>query len=311
MKKLDISKATRMFHNTGFLVRKHSPVLFVIAGTVGVVASAVIACKATTKLNDVLEQSKEAIDQVHTASEKPEILPEGTVYTDDDVKNDLRIIYVQTGIKLVKLYGPSVALGILSLSSILMSNRILSKRNVALAAAYSAVDKGFKDYRSRVVDRFGEQIDKELRYNLKVKEVEKITIDENGEEQKTTDLVEVAEVDKYSEYAKFFTDDNPYWTKDAEYNLMFLRQQQSYANDKLKRVGRVFLNEVYEALGIPKTKAGQVVGWVYDENSPLGDNYIDFGIYDANTIANSYFVNGYEKSILLDFNVDGNIWDLM
>ena len=64
-------------------------------------------------------------------------------------------------------------------------------------------------------------------------------------------------------------------------------------------------------LGIPRTRAGQIVGWIYDKKNPIGDNYVDFGIYDTNKEANRNFVNGYERTILLDFNVEGNILELM
>ena len=73
----------------------------------------------------------------------------------------------------------------------------------------------------------------------------------------------------------------------------------------------MFLNDVYEMLGIPKTKAGYVVGWIYDKNHPVGDNEVDFGIFDMEREKNRDFVNGYERTILLDFNVDGNILDMM
>ena len=92
---------------------------------------------------------------------------------------------------------------------------------------------------------------------------------------------------------------------------MFLLRQQNYANDLLKSKGHLFLNEVYDMIGIPRTKAGQVVGWIYDEKNPVGDNFVDFGIIDIHKERNRAFMNGYEKNVLLDFNVDGNILNLM
>jgi hypothetical protein len=91
---------------------------------------------------------------------------------------------------------------------------------------------------------------------------------------------------------------------------MFIKAQERYANDLLKAKKRVFLNEVYEMLGLPRTKAGQIVGWVYNPENSKGDNYIDFGLYSDN-LSYSDYVNGFDQAILLDFNVDGNIWDLM
>ena len=233
-------------------------------------------------------------------------------YTEEDSKKDLAIVYAQTGLQFVKLYGPSVALGIVSLGCILTSNNILRKRNVALAAAYATVDKGFKEYRNRVVERFGKELDKELRFGIKAKEVEEIVVNEKGEEEVVKKTVNVADdPNEYSDYARIFDCGCSGWTKDPELNLYYLKQQQNYANDRLKAEKYLFLNDVYKMLGFPATKAGQVVGWVYDEENPVGDNFVDFGIYNINSGKARDFVNGYERSIVLDFNVDGNIWELM
>ena len=193
----------------------------------------------------------------------------------------------------------------------LASNNILRKRNIALAAAYATVDTSFKEYRNRVIDRFGKELDRELKYNIKSKEIEETVVDDKGKEKTVKKTIEVADPNTYSDYARFFDDGCIGWDKDAEYNLMFLKQQQNYANEMLKSKGHLFLNEVYDMLGIPRTKAGQVVGWIYDEKNPVGDNFVDFGLYDMHREAVRDFVNGYERTILLDFNVDGNIWELM
>lgn len=310
MKTNTMNKLTRSFHNVGFKLKKHSPEILVVAGTVGVVASAVMACKATLKVTEVIDEAKENIEKIHAVANDES---KADIYTEEDAKKDLSIVYVQTGIKMVKLYGPAVALGALSLTGILASNNILRKRNIALAAAYATVEKGFKEYRGRVIERFGDRIDYELRHNIKVKEIEKTITDENGEEKTVKETVDTVDtvLSQYSDYAKFFDVGNPYWEKDPEYNLMFLKQRERYANEKLQSNGFLFLNEVYEMLGIPKTKAGQIVGWIYNKENPVGDNYVDFGIYDIHKQANRDFVNGYERTILLDFNVDGNIWDMM
>lgn len=319
MKKLDVSKLTRRINKVGFVVKKHSPEILVVAGIAGTVASTIMACKATTKVSTIMNESKEQINQIHDCMGNEDLKASGK-YTEEDGKKDLVIVYTQTGVKLVKLYGPAVALGILSVGCILTSHRILSKRNIALAAAYATVDKGFKEYRSRVVDRFGETIDRELKYNIKAKEVEIVETDENGNEKTVTKAVNVVDPSDVSEYARFFEEytkdekgnviKNTYWQPDNEYNLVFLKQTERYANERLRSKGILFLNEVYEMLNLPKSKAGQIVGWVYNEKEPVGDNFVDFGLYRDN-LSYSDFVNGYEPAILLDFNVDGNVWEMM
>lgn len=299
----------RTLSKAGFQIKKHSPEILIVAGIAGVVTSAVMACKATTKINDILDQTKEEVGKVNDALANEKI-PED-VYSKEDAKKDLAIIYIQTGVKLVKLYGPSLILGALSITSILASNNILRKRNVALAAAYAAIDNSFKEYRGRVIERFGKDLDRELKYNIKAKEISETTVDENGKETTVTKTVPVVESEEPSDYARFFCEGCAGWTKDPEMNLVFLKQQQNWANELLKTRGHLFLNEVYDMLGIERSKAGQVVGWVYDETNPNCDNYVDFGIYDIYNERKRAFVNGWERSILLDFNVDGDIYSLL
>lgn len=295
----------------GLKLKKYSPEILVVVGVVGVVSSAVMACKATTKAGDILEEAREKLDNIHEAEELGKV--RDVDYTLEDAKKDTTIVYVQTGLKFAKLYGPSVILGALSITSILASNNILRKRNVALGAAYAAIDKSFKEYRGRVVERFGDAVDRELKYNIKAQKIDDIEVDpETGKEKKVKKTINVVGSDlECSPYAKFFDEGSEYYEKDPERNLFFLRAEQNYANDKLRARGYLTLNEVYERLGIPTTKAGQIVGWVYDLDKPNGDNYVDFGIYDIYREKNRDFVNGYERSILLDFNVDGDILDLI
>lgn len=332
MNKTDIlNKVSRSFHKVGFEIKKHSPEILAAAGVIGTVASGIMACKATTKVNDILEEAKENINDIHMVSVAAgfEELSEDVdvdyakklkalskqesvqSYTSDDAKKDLAITYAKTGLKFVKLYAPSVILGVFSLGCLLTSNNILRKRNVALAAAYATVDKGFKEYRNRVVERFGKEVDHELRYNVKAKEIEKTVVDEKGKEKTVKETVNVIDPsDAVDDFNRFLFDEtNPNYKKVDDYNMMFLRSQQSYFNDLLVARGHVFLNEVLDALGIDRTKAGSVVGWVYDPNDKTRDNYIDFGIFDYTDQNKRNFIDGAERSIMLTFNVDGYILD--
>lgn len=312
MKMLQISDSmSRSFNRLGLQVKIHSPEILVMIGIAGAFTSAVMACRATLKVNNIVSEAKEQIDSVHAVMEG-DAAQENPKYSEKDAKKAVAIIYAKTGLEFVKLYGPSVALGTASVVSILTSNHILRGRNLAMAAAYTAVDTGFKEYRNRVIERFGEELDKELRYNIKAKEVEETITDEKGKTEVVKKTVNVAELEKkncYSQYARCFDNGCLGWDKDPEYNLMVLRKQQDHANDLLRRNGYLFLNDVYDMLGIPRSRAGQVVGWTYDEENPKGDNYVDFGIYDLYKEGCRDFVNGYEYSIWLDFNVDGIILD--
>lgn len=308
--KLDVLKRT--INKTGLKVQKHSPEILVVAGIVGVVTSAVLACKATTKLSTITKNTKEQVEEINKYVDDKGYSEE---YTEEDHKKDMRIVYTKSALKVVKLYAPSVILGSLSIVSILASNNILRKRNVALAAAYTVVDKSFKEYRKNVIDRFGDELDKELKYGVKTEEIEKVVVDENGKETIQKEKIKYIDKDinNISDYARFFDDGNYGWEDDAESNLFFLKKQQEYANMKLQKQGYLFLNDVYDMLGIPRSQAGQLVGWIYKENeeNENGDNFVDFGIYNVKRKGNRDFVNGYIPTVLLDFNVDGNILDLI
>ena len=303
-----IATLTRTFNRTGLKIKKHSPEILLATGTVGIVASTVMACKATLKVEEIVDEAKEKIDTIHNVSADPAMAEK---YSEEDGKKDLAIVYTQTAVKFIKLYGPSVTIGVASLACMIGSNRILNKRNAALAAAYAAVDKSFKEYRGRVIERFGKQMDRELRYNIKAQEIEETTVDANGKETVTKKTVDVMDPNSYSQYAIVFDDSNEGWDPDPERSKYFLIQQQNWANERLKSRGHLFLNEVYDMLGAKRTKAGAQVGWVYDEKNCEGDNFVDFGIFDTNSPKARDFVNGIEKVIVLDFNVDGYILDMI
>ena len=304
-----VNGITKSFHKTNLKLKKHSPEILVVAGTVGVVVSAVLACKATLKVHEVVDKAKADIDEIHTAAEKGETAA-GIPYNAEDSKKDLTIVYAQTGIKFVKLYAPAVILGTLSITGILASNNILRKRNMALAAAYATVDGGFKEYRKRVVERFGEGLDRELKYGIKAKEIEETVINEDGTESTVKTTVEVAEnPTSASPYAIIYDDGCNGWTKDPELNKFFLMRVQDWANDKLREQGYLFLNDVYEQIGVPKTKMGHIVGWVQDGEH--GDPYVDFGLFDIHNKRKRAFVNGYERNIIVDFNVHGDVYNLV
>lgn len=315
MKKNELVKSVSLtFNKIGFQLQKKSPEILVAVGVVGVVVSTVMACKATTKAGKIAEETSNDLDEIHTAEETG-VTNAGETYTKDDARSDLAQVYVHTGVQYAKLYAPAVLMGAASITCILTSHRILRKRNVALAAAYATLDKSFKDYRGRVLERFGEQVEKELRYNIKAKEIETTVVDDKGKEKKVKETVDVAaegwDPSKYSQYARIFDESHPAYMKDAEQNKYYLLALQAQANDRLKSRGHLFLNEVYEMLGFELTKAGTVVGWIYDPKEPMGDNFVDFGMFEVCREKAVDFVNGYERSFILDFNVVGDITDAL
>jgi hypothetical protein len=285
------------------LAQKNSPEVLLVAGAVSMVGSTVLACRATLKMDEVLAKAKHDISKAHQAFEVAKDM-EDTEYTEQDRQRDIVIIYYRSTVATLRLYAPSILAGAFGLALIATSNRIHVQRAAALSAAYTALDRGFKEYRARVVEKYGEDEDRRLRYGS-----EKVEIVNPETGRKKT--VERVGPNGESIYAKFFDEACKPFSKDPELNMFFIQSQQNWANDTLRSRGHVFLNEVYDMLDIPRTKAGQVVGWIWSPNDPThtGDNFIDFGVFRGDTQVARDFVNGREGAILLDFNVDGPIYD--
>lgn len=275
-------------------VQKKAPTILFVVGVVGVVATAVLAARATLKLDEVLQETEKDLDLAKTLDDAN--------YTEDDRKKDIALIYGKSALKIAGLYAPAVGVGVLSIAALTGSHVILTKRNAAVMAAYAALEKGFKAYRKRVVDEYGEEKDREFRHGWTEREI--VEESETGPVIKT--IKSPSNPNEVSIYARFFDKLSPNWEPVAEYNMFFLQAQQTYANNKFHAQGYLFLNDVYEALGLPKSKAGCVVGWILTKD---GDNFVDFGIFTRNSQKIREFVNGEEGSVLLDFNVDGLIWD--
>lgn len=273
---------------------KYSPQILTSVGVVGVVTSAVFASKATLHAPGIASQSRAYIDEIKSVRDRGEI-------TQDEYVKALTRTYSHTAIQFIKLYGPAVTLGLSSIACIVGAHGIMHKRNVALVAAYKTVEEAYSNYRKRVVDELGVDKDREFQYGT----IEKTVLDEKTKKETT---VKVVDPNGISRYARFFDELNPQWKNVPEYNLMFLKAQQAFANDRLHARGHLFLNDVYDALGMEQTKEGAICGWVISKDG-TGDNFVDFGIYDGENIKAREFVNGYETAILLDFNVNGIIFD--
>lgn len=303
-------------NNANFFVKKHSPEILTVAGILGTIGGTVLACKATLKAQRIVEEMNDNLEVIHQAKDitsQPEY--NGEEYSEEDFKKDIVTTYAMGSARIVASYAPAIMIGGAGIAAIVGGSYIYKSRINALGAAYSAMATAYAAYRKKVTDKLGDE-ERKLRYGIETKTVEEEVIDgETGKKKKVKKEIEVIAEDNglldISPYARFFDSSSKDWEKDAEYNMTFLLCQQKYANDILRTRGHLFLNEVYDMLGLERSKAGQIVGWVYDKDSPLGDNFVDFGIHDIKKEKNRDFVNGYENVILLDFNVDGNIYDIM
>lgn len=312
-------KASQMLSKTTFKLKKASPTIMIVGAAIGGVTAAVLACKATIKAQDILNEHNTAVKTIHTTKEQIEQgviqLDEGESYTEKDFKNDITTTYVQTGLKLAKVYAPAVTLGAVSLGCMFGSHHIMSKRNASLTAAYIALDKAFEEYKSRVSDRFGSRVQEELEHNIKAVELESKSTNEQGVEETIKEYKDIA-MQHTSPYTCIFDETVDTWQPDNMMNRTYLFLMEQSANKRLRTQGHLFLNDVLASLGTHggvtlKTPEGQIVGWIYDPNDPTRQSHVDFGVtnYVEGDEALNSFINGGERSVMLRFNCDGPIID--
>ena len=294
---------TRKVGRQLLVTQKNSPHILFGIGLVGFAGTVVLASRATLRVEDIIKDANKDLANV-TSVLNNKGLAEKHSYTEDDALKDRIQIYVRTTVRMTRLYAPALGLGTIAVLALTKSHVTLTQRNAALIAAYANLEKAFSEYRKRV----REATDKDTERDLYLDAHPSFAAVENDSGGKVLVPAKVIGPNAYSPYARFFDELSGEWKDEPEYNYLFLRAQQAYMNDLLISRGHVFLNEVYDNLGIPRSRAGAVVGWVVNKDN-TGDNYIDFGFMNGNNNRARDFVNGREGAILLDFNVDGIIYD--
>lgn len=315
--------AIKTYHSAKRGFDNHKPEIKIVSGLILVIGGTVAAVVATSKLPKVVEDTRDRLDMVHERMEDTKMASENdaavvveakghgvTIYSEKENQRALTKVYAVAGLELAKLYAPTIISTVLGSTLILSGMKDQKDRNLAVALAYTAEHNAFKKYREGVVDRFGKEIDDELNLGIKEETVVEDVVDENGEVHKVEKKVKVTSADPTlpSPYARYFDELSEAYENDHEVNLYFLKAQEAWANNVFHSQGYLTINEVYDKLGIPKTRSGYEIGWIDEKNPNQPTKYISFGIYDGRR-ASREFVNGYEKFILLDFNVDGYIRD--
>jgi len=314
---MNFTGLSRAVNTMSFTLRKYSPQIMVGAGIIGGAVTTVLACVATAKSREVVEEAKINLDIIDEHLNNPELNKEDK-YTEAEAKKDKRQVYLHTAGKLVLNYAPAIGTGIASTASILGGTGILNKRNAVLASSLAATIGEFDDYRRKLKEKFGEdgeRIDNELRFGTETLEIKEKVVGDDGKTKTVKKKINIVDSgEDFDGYRRIFDPRNPYWDKDPTYCEVFLSARQAMFNDRLRAYGYVFLNDVLEELGFPKTRVGQEVGWVFDPDNQSGDNYIDFGIKPVEIVRKdgtneyTYIENGSRNSgFLLDFNVDGSV----
>lgn len=285
------------------VARKHSPKILFAAGVVGVVGTVVLACRATLQLNEVLDEHDE--DKREAALRYPLTTVDG----EQEYKKAAAKLNMRLALDITRLYAPAVGVGMLSVASLTGSHIILEKRNVSTMAAYAAVDRAYKQYRQRIVDTYGKDVDRDTAQGVTGVVVEEKMADGTTQTTIEKGIKKDAQIGG-SGYAQVFDERSSKFTREPGMNAHFVMMAQNYANDKLKSQGHLFLNEVWDLLKLPRTKEGAVVGWIYEGGRDhLGDGYVTFNIWDGDVEHVEQFIGGNEKYAIIDPNVDGPIWD--
>ena len=306
-----------------YTAKKYSPEILLGVGVIGVGVSTVLACKATLKVESILDTYEDTMTKVDIALETEELKAQGyndlneidILYTPEDAKKDRLTVKTQTVVQFVKLYGPSATLMGASIGCILGAYRIMTKRQVALMAAYKVMEEAFTTYRGRVISELGDAKDAHFMYGTNTITEEETIVDENGKKKKITkEKEELVPGAKLSGFARMFEEEKPdqmgswtgstQWSPIHDYNLNFLMAKEQHFNDKLVAKGFVTVNEVLEELGFSSTEAGMICGWRY--KSDRGDGYISFR---PRGIDGNWMVGSDGDSIVMDFNIDGVIFD--
>lgn len=304
-----VTSLTRTYHKVKFKAAKRSPEILLITAGVGAVASAVGACFATKKTCDVLAVSNADNEVLEIrASEATDAVVR------EEMQQEIKKNKTMTRLKVVSYYLPPVTGMALSLLAGYGSHHVLSKRYVGAVAYAATINEAFEQYRKRVVENFGEETDKKLFYNAGFNDVEEEVLNEDGTTEKVSTKVGYSESENFPGYTVVFDEENPNGRGGFDYSKMFVRCVENWAEIQLQTNGYLFLSDVLDQLGYDRKKnkelyrVAQVVGWWTDDEK--SDGHVDFQALDMVRPTDDPD-NPYEKYILLNFNVDGNIWEKM
>ena len=306
---MDILKMVKGAANTvWFEAKKRSPEILLGLGTAGIIGTIFLSNKETSAAKEVIERHKEGREEIITASQYPE------EYSHQDMIRDKFNLYKNTGVDLLKVYWPSITLGVASFGCIFASYGIMKGRNAAILAAYNAVNKAYDSYRERVRTEIGDEAEEDIHYGRRTEKIETVKKKDDGKEVKSKEKIKVfTDANGHSIYSVFFDESSTRWQKDPILNKDAIIEIERDLTDKLRGRGWLSISEAYDALGFdidasdPRLPEMQLLGWRSEKYG--GKGRVDFGIMDGYRQENVDFVNGRSRYILLDMNIDGYIYD--
>lgn len=298
-----LAKAAEKLAPVTEVLSAKSPEIFLGLGIVSVIGGTMLACRSTLKVDDILEEAKSDREKIESVSNDAD----EERYSEDDARKDEVIVKVRTVGKIAREYAPAVLLMGAGITCLVASHNIQQSRIAGLCVAYETLNEGYRRYRDRVIEDLGPEKDRDYRLGIKANDIVEETVDKKGNKKEKVHKRWTIGEDGLSEYAICFDESCSAFSSSPGYNKHFVLTQQAIANDLLHSRGKLFLRDVYEMLGAPRdlcdSWVARNVGWVMG----LGDDYVDFGVFDPASEEKRRFVNCSENAIWLDFNVDGVI----
>lgn len=283
-------------------LKKHGPTIMVVGGIGAIIGGTVLACMKTVKEKKIIEETKAEMED--TRSKLSAVNPEDPDYTEKDCKKDVRKIYTRAAVSTAKIYAIPAGIIFAGSALVLCGHNILRKRYSALSAAYVTLSSGFEAYRARVRDKIGEDEEYKLYHNIETEVI--------GDGKKKKEMAVMKDASMYdvvfSSATSDYSHDDAEWNHETQewegYDVTLVAKTREVLQNRLESKGRVFLNEAKKDLGMDETRAGQVVGWIYDPSDETRDSHIEIDMYPT-------MDDNGEPTLGLAFNVDGPILDYL
>jgi hypothetical protein len=299
----------------GLTLKKYSPEIYLTAGVGAGIASVVMIARAHKKSDEVFEDVRQGIDSVHNdidryndqatednrKAETMGVVHRKQLISTSEERKQLTPLYGEMVRRAVILYGPGILMGVSAIALILASHSVQKRRNRALLSALTLFERGFSEYRKRVVNELGAEADERFYYGAESRKITTLIKDEDGNTKKIKGKKNhIPDEPTPIIYQRVFDQTNPLWRNDPDMNEFMLRAIQSQMNDLYYINGYLMLNTVYKSLGFAESPEGAIVGW---STKVPGDDFISIGL--------DHSINAREGDDrwFLDFNVNGSVFE--
>ena len=205
-------------------ISKHSPEILTGIGIAGMVTTTVMAVRATPKALILIEERKEEID-----------------------------VDKLTPIELIKTtwtcYIPAAITGGLSIICLIGASSVNTRRNAALATAYTLSESALKEYQGKVIETIGEKKEQSVR-----DAIAKDRIDKNPVSSREVIITEKGNTLCYDAVSgRYFKSD-----------IDKLKKAEIELNRRMRDEMYISLNEFYYEIGLNPISIGDDLGWNID-----------------------------------------------